>query len=241
MAAQMATWQQFTLRSVQAAMFTGGSSEFTTSRVLSTILREFAERFTGEIQALPLPPSYPRELPRVMLQSNDGSWQMSASLCSLSCTWLQKDPAVSVQRDNRISECAKVLEQYVSENKVLVGRLGLVLQNAYPTEAPALTLIRRFCTEQSQIEPFNRSENFEIHNHKVYTPAGVDYPVNSWVRCQSGVLEPEKASAILVLQDLNTVAEDLAQDRFDAEKVHTFFSVATAESGSILKKYFPGE
>ena len=86
---------------------------------------------------------------------------------------------------------------------------------------------------------FNRSEAFEIHNHKVYTPEqGISYPINSWVRCKSGSMTPENRPVIVVEQDLNTLAEDL-RTRFTADEMRAFFETASREANGILGKYFP--
>jgi hypothetical protein len=238
----MVNWQHFTLTSVQATMFTPESEGFASNQVLATILRQFGERFSGDIQAIPIPPSSPPQIPRVVLQSSDGSWQMISGAGWLNCVWGRRGDAVPLELNQAVRECADVLEYYVNETRVRIGRLGLVLQRACASENPAQTLIRRFCSEETQREPFNRSVTFEIHNHKEYTPVreGVDYSINSWVRCQTGVIEPEKTPAIVVTQDLNTKAEDLERGQFDAGKIRSFFSLASAEADAILKKYFPG-
>jgi len=101
-------------------------------------------------------------------------------------------------------------------------------------------LIQRFCNEASQRDPFNRSEAFEIHNHKVYTPGGgVDFRINSWVRCRSAVLSLINQPGIAVEQDLNTLAEEAAQRRFAPVELRNFFAVVAHEADSILRKYFP--
>lgn len=235
----MLTWQEFTLRSVQTAMFTPEHSAFAGGRVVATILREFGDRFTGEMLALPLPPSAPPEVPRVVLKSSDESLEANAGPARFNCTWSRIDRDASVTLRQALDQCVEVLEYYARESNVRVGRLGLVLQRACPNDNPAQTLIQRFCTEESQREPFNRSVTFEIHNHKDYTPEGVDYQINSWVRCQCGLAKPEKTPAILVTQDLNTMAADLEQRQFDADRIGVFFSMVCDEAEAIIKKYFP--
>ena len=237
----MVNWQQFTLSSVQTAMFTPDHSAFAGSRVVAMIMRKFGERFSGDMQALPLPPGVPPEIPRVVLKSSDGSQEVNAGPARFNCVWNQISPDASLTLRQALDQCVEVLKYYVRESRVRVGRLALVLQRACPNKDPAHTLIQRFCTEESQREPFNRSATFEIHNHKGYTPVyeGVDYQINSWVRCQCRPVEPEKSSAIVVIQDLNTMAADLEQRQFDADKIGAFFSMVCDEAEAIIKKYFP--
>jgi len=235
----MVTWQEFTLRSVYTAMFTPDHSAFAGSRVVATIMRQFGDRFSGDMQVLPIPPGFPPEFPAVVLKSGDGSQEVSAGPGRFNCVWKETGPGVSVTLREALDQCVPVLEHYVRERNVRVERLGLVLQRACPNDNPALTLIQRFCTEESQREPFNRSATFEIHNHKEYAPEGVNYRINSWVRCQCGPGGPENASVILVTQDLNTMATELRERQFDADKIGVFFSMVCDEAEAIIKKYFP--
>ncbi len=237
----MVKWQQFTLTSVQTAMFTPDHSAFAGSRVVATILRQFGERFNGDMQVLPLPPGVPPEISRVVLKSSDGSQEVNAGPARFNYVWNRIDPDASLTLRQALDQCVEVLASYVRETKVRVGRLALVLQRACQDEDPAQTLIRRFCTEESQREPFNRSATFEIHNHKDYMPVhdGVDYRINSWVRCQCGHVEPKKTPAVVVIQDLNTMTADLEQRQFDADKIGVFFSMVCDEAEAIIRKYFP--
>lgn len=236
----MMNWQQFTLSSVQAVMFTSDHSAFVASRVVATIVRRFGEQFDGEMQVLPFPPDVPPEIPRVVLQSSDGSRQVNASPARFNCLWKQSGNA-PLRLDETVPQCVEVMEHYVRETRVSIGRLGLVVQRTCPDENPAEALIQRFCNEESRREPFNRSANFEIHNHKEYRPLreGIDYSINSWVRCQCGHVEPERTRSIVVIQDLNTMADDLEKCQFDVDKILGFFSMASEEAETIFRKYFP--
>lgn len=237
----MVNWRQFAIASVQTAMFTPDHSAFIGSQVVATIMRQFGERFSGDMQVLPAPPTVPLEFPRVVLKSSDGSQEVNAAPARFNYVWNRVGLDTSVTLRETLDQCVEVLEQYVRERGVRVGRLGLVVQRACPNETPAQTLIQRFCTEESQREPFNRSATFEIHNHKEYAPTyqGVDYRINSWVRCQCGFVESESTPVIVVIQDLNTMAAELDQRQFDADGIGVFFSMVCDEAEAIIKKYFP--
>ncbi len=238
---EMVNWRQFTLDSVQAAMFTPDHSTFVGGRVVATILRQFGEQFNGEMQVLPSAANLPSEIPRVVLQNRDKSKSIQAGPGRFKFIWNRTVSDDQVTLDKVLPQCIEVLEYYVRETRTHVGRLGLVVQRSCPDESPAQTLIRRFCTPESQLEPFNRSATFEIHNHKEYSPSyeGIEYKINSWVRCQCGIIESDNRSAIVVIQDLNTLAADVEQHRFDVEKIRCFFSMASIEAETIIKKYFP--
>ena len=241
----MVNWDQFTLSSVLASVFTPENPAFAGGRVVATLLRGFGKRFDGEMGVLPssLVPCPPPGLdfPHVTLNSSDGSWQVTAAPGRFNCLRRSSGTDTPLGVDQVTRDCIEILQNYLREMRIGAGRLGLVVQRVCPNENPAQTLITRFCNAESQIEPFNRPANFEIHNHKRYRPEheGVDYLINSWVRCQSsGTLEPNKPPAIMVTQDLNTLAEEGGQSNFDVEKTTIFFQMASSEAESIIKKYF---
>lgn len=239
----MVTWKEFTIHSVQTVIFTPDHSAFVGSRVVATIMRQFGDRFSGDMQVLPVPQDVPPEFPAVVLKSGDGSQEVKAGRGRFNCVWKATGPEASVTLREALDRCVPVLQHYVRETNVGVGRLGLVVQRVCPNDNPALTLIRRFCNEESQKEPFDRSSTFEIHNHKEYAPVyeGADFRINSWVRCQCRSVESEPPPVILVTQDLNTLAVDSQERQFDADKIGTFFAMAGEEAESIITKYFPGK
>ncbi|NLE40080.1 MAG: hypothetical protein GX621_18850 [Pirellulaceae bacterium] len=234
----MVNWQDFSLSSVQTTMFTPDHSAFAGSRVVATILRQYGERFSGDMQVLP--PDFPPQITRVVLASQDGTQKVNAGPARFDYLWEVGANGSATLRE-AIDQCVEVLQYYVRETKVGVGRLALVAKRVCPNEDPPQTLIRRFCNESSWREPFNRSATFEIHNHKEYSPVveGVSYRINSWVRCQCGVAEPEKRPTIVVTQDLNTTVDELGRRRFSADEVAAFYAMASNEAEEILKKYFP--
>jgi len=242
MSVEMATSQDFMLNVVQGSIFTPEHSGFSSGKAVGTVLASFRDRFDGEMQVLPLPSEVPPEIPRVILQSGDGQWRLSMAPARIDSGWQAKPPAVALSLESAAGECTEVLERYVRESHVRVGRVGLVVHRTYSVDNPAQTLIQRFCNESSQREPFNRSESFEVHNHKVYLPRrkDIDYKINSWVRCKSDRMIADDSPAILVEQDLNTLPNETDSRRFEPEQIRAFFEMAALEADEILRKYFPG-
>lgn len=238
----MANWQEFTLELVQTAIFTPEHAAFTSGKAVATILGRFQDRFDGELQVLPLPAEVPPEIHRVVLQSSDSRRRLSVAPVRIDSVWRNPVAASPASLREVASECAEVQEHYVEAMRVRVGRVALVVHRGCPVENPAQALIRRFCNEASQREPFNHSESFEIHNHKVYAPQrkGIDYSINSWVRCKTAKLVADNRPVILVEQDLNTLATEMESRRFDPAQMRAFFQMATVEADEILRKYFPG-
>jgi len=238
----MATQREFTIAALQLAIFTVDHSAFKNARAVSIVLQKYAERFAGEMQALKLPADLPGEVPHVILQSGDGTWRMQMAPARVDAIWTHPAPATAVRLEEVTGSCAEMLEHYVRESLAKVGRAALVVRRVCAAPNPAQALIERFCKPATQQEPFNRSSNFEIHNHKVYSPQreGVNYRINSWVRCKSAELEADNRPVILVIQDLNTLVAEVESQRFTPEQLKKFFQMARLEAEAIFAKYFPG-
>lgn len=229
----------FRLLSVQAALFFLDAKSFSQSLFLANMLGKFVKRYDGAVQALPFRDEAPPEIPRIVLQSEDGQWKLQAALNRVDSFWNAND--LSQETTGIIGQCAEVVKYFAEVTPNLqITRLALVLNRITQTERPAQELIDRFCNEDSKIKPFNRSENFEIHNHKRYRLKQTDYIINSWVRCRGGqVIQPQAARAVTIEQDINTI-EDV-ESIFDLEKATRFYQECQNEMNEILLIYFPEE
>ena len=239
---EMVTSQNFLLNVAQGSIFTPEHSGFASGKAVGTVLAIFRDRFDGDMQVLPIPSEVPPEIPRVILQSGDSQWRLTMAPARIDSGWHAKPAGAGLSLEAVAKECAEVLERYVRESHVRVGRVGLVVNRICSADKPAETLIQRFCNESSQREPFDRSESFEVHNHKVYLPLRTDinYKINSWVRCKSARLVADDRPAILIEQDLNTLPNESDLRRFAPEQIRDFFQMAALEADEILRKYFPG-
>jgi hypothetical protein len=231
--------EQFRLSTVQAVAYLANPEDFSKSNVLSAILSSYAARYNGDVQVLPLPEDIPSEVPRIILQSDPPRWELRASPARIDSMWgllaLDEEPG------DVVADCAEVLERYVREANVRIGRLALVLSRFTMVDDPATQLIEHFCNDRAIAGPLRRSETFELHNHKRYKPETMNEQVNSWVRCKSGRLVSDGSPIINVEQDLNTLEEERETNVFPADQISEFFANASAEADSILLVYFPSE
>jgi len=237
--------EQFQPIAVRLVAFTPNHSDFKPSEILAAILGRFADRFTGEIQSLPLPDNVPPDFPRIQLSSQDGAWAFAASPSRLTSTWSLKgdgDKSVSV---DQIVQCSRdVIQEHVGQNTVQVGRLALVLTRSCPCASPAQVLIERFCNDDvrasdSPNAPLRHSRNFELHNHKRYEIPLNGVTINSWVRCKTGALQGTETPVVTVEHDINTLAEEIEDRHFDTNMIERFFEIVRREADEILVKYFP--
>lgn len=227
---------QFQLFSVQAAIWLPNPSAFSQGRFLGTILSEYADRYDGDPQTFPLPNDVPAELPRIVLQSNDGRWKLQAGPSRIDSFWFRKSDENG--NDSALKDCIAALATYLRAMKVSVPRIGIVLGQIATVENPPQTLIEHFCIPEVRERIFRGSGAFEIHNHKRYyfEPAKTD--INSWVRCRTAVNTATDEPVVSVDQDIN-IPEGQDQVTFNAERLTQFSRHITSEARSILDQYFP--
>ena len=233
------TSQNFVVIGVEAIAFLSDRT-LSAPRLMATVLKTYADRFNGELQALPLPREIPAEVPRIILQSEDQQYRFEGAPARLKSSWQTTGEGKSELADI-VPACVEVLAYCIRELNPCVGRLALVLSRVCSIAEPAQRLVEQFCNAAAMQQPLNRSFNFELHNHKQYTPThpALNLPINSWVRCKSAALTKDNSPAILVEQDLNTLAEEADRHNFDAPKVEAYFEMAALEANSILGRYFP--
>ena len=237
--------RDFLIRGVQVVAFTA-SGGFETSRVLTTVLIKYGAIFSGRVEVLPLPEEVPPEIPRVELGSKDNSWALSAAPARTSVAWMEweKIGIHSEQLADKVKDCSEILGCcFPEDSPVRVNRLGILITNVFKTETAPQLLIEQFCVPRchdsgSLQSPLRRSQKFQLHNFKTYKSTLDTMPINSWVRCKSGSLGPEGPPAIVVEQDLNTMADE-SERRFKADEIQSYFERSVPEAQQILRLYFP--
>ena len=180
----------------------------------------------------------PPEIPRVILQSADGKKRFNAAPSRIDFVIARSSQPTIDSLAECAHECAEVLAFFSEKGPSEGNRLAIILNRFVESESPAQILISRFCNVESQEGPFNRSSTFEIHNHKDYRPEGLDYNVNSWVRCSCGTNEQSGKPALVVMQDINTIPND--PRAFDSQRIQAFFPTAAVAADEIFNRYFPG-
>ncbi|MGA7952468.1 MAG: hypothetical protein WCA07_03000 [Gloeobacterales cyanobacterium] len=230
---------------LQATIFTPdiSVSTFSASKALAIILGKYAQQYDGAPQALALPEGIPPEIPRIVLQSQDGTFKLEIAPQRINSFWIRTQENQG-EPENMIDSCIEVLKHYVRETDMNVGRLALIVTRALKTEYPAKSLIEKFCKQELQTSIFGRSENFEIHNHKRYGFKGTSIEnlfINSWLRCKTGemIADGKPVPAIILEQDLNTPLEEIEQRNFTTDEIQNYFEQTADEAKSVLELYFP--
>jgi hypothetical protein len=228
----------FHLISVQAAIFTPDFNEFTQPHFLTSVLAKYADRYDGNIQTLPVLSNVDPNIPRIILEDTKGVWKLQAGPSRVDSFWSREIGNTTEDRV-ALTHCYDVLLDYVIGTTIRVGRMALVVTKFMEQENPAQVLVNQFCNDESKDGRFRNSKDFEIHNHKVYQPIGIDYKVNSWVRCKTGAIEHILKDGVVIQQDINTLAEEIQGRIFTEDDIRLFFEGMALEAETILRLYFP--
>ena len=231
---------EFKVASIQATIFTPGLS-FIQSKILGSVLAKWGELFDASPISMPVPNEAPSEIPRIILQSSDKTLKLELASARANLFWFRQSEEDIKDVQGFLAFSTALLCEYVGIVGGRVGRLAAVLIRFFEEENPGLFLAQHFCKESLQEAPFDRPESFELHARKRYLLAE-KFNINSWVRCKSGfVTKPTRKSAVLIEQDINTLAEETDIKEFDSDQISDFYSLVPDEFDAILSLYFPQE
>lgn len=232
----------FSTATALASVFTP-DGDVTGARLLRTLPDRWFEFFSAEPMVLPTVAGLPSEVARLILSTPDGAWRCEFAPARTNLHWRLSgnnhgDPPAL---DQFYGIAADFLSEYASLTTMRVARIAAVANRFAPVENPGLRLARHFCQERWWDAPLNRPENFELHAHKTYEfPTGEH--VNSWVRSRTGRVTHADGNAhpaVLVEQDLNTIATDVATRSYEVEHLAAFYGQCGQEMNQILRLYYP--
>lgn len=239
----MLTAKDFTVVLYQATIFTP-DEELSSGRVMRDFFPSCVERFDGEPVVLPIQEtSFPREIPKVIMQSKSAMWRCEFASARVSYFWRKpKEGNDGITLKDFYTDAAQFMQSYMGRVNPRVGRLGAVIHRMAHHSYPARFLCQHFCDKRWLVEPLNRPQNFELHAHKRFSMGG-QINVNSWVRNKTGTVSANDQNQPVVLldQDINTLPEDAAHKNYTTDEIGRFFDLVTPEFDLILKLYYPEE
>lgn len=218
---------------------------FNQGAVLARLLETSRGLFNGHIQALPLPPEAPAEIPRISLRNAEGNHFLHSSpdRITLERVHEREAPIRIIEDDLRlVSDLFTVVRQIMAAR---ISRIAYIRESMFERNAPAMSLVNYFCRpelasrETKPPGPLSRCENFEIHAHKKYQiEDGV--LINSWMRCKTAVSARDARTVVLsVEQDLNTLAEEAANRNFQPADAVRILRSLQGEAVNVGRLYFP--
>lgn len=243
----MLTADNFEIAQIQTSVFTPGL-QIETAKVLAFLTTKWSSVFTGEPLILPPGPmtsvhGVTIDTPRIVLNSEDSAFRLHAS--STRCDYIRARQTLQeeISLEDHLRRATAILVDYLEVTRGVAGRLACVVIRVARDDAPGLALARHFCRDRWLRGPLNRPSDFELHAHKSYTMRP-GFTVNSWVRCKTGIvgepgIESTQQNAIVVEQDLNTLAEETQTREFSPSDLSLFCSSVPHEMLQVLNLYFP--
>lgn len=213
------------------------SAQISGQHIYRRLSERWYEKFDGDPILLPSRDNMPIEIPLVILQSRSGEWKCSVTRERVDIVHDPKLPA-SVDMASFFTEASDYLTEFRSLFHLRVGRLAAICNRFLVREEPGIALANHFCRDERLKGPLNRPGDFELHAHKQYTMGG-EHEVNSWVRSKTGLKTESQERVIVVIQDINTLADQAQVKEYGDEEIVRFFDAGSSELDSILSIYFP--
>jgi len=215
---------------------------FNKNSILGLMIHKYSDIFNGDTISLPVHDDAPGEIPRIILSSKDAKIKCQISKNRLDIFHNRGDDFfIDYEMDNFLKFCIEIIELYLEHTKAIIGRLAIVINKYVEHPDPQRTLAKYFCRDKWLRKAFADLSEFEIHALKKYK---LDkFLVNSWVRFKTGRLKikENEIKIIHIIQDINTLAEELKIRKYRMEDVKRFLLVTSSEHSSILNAYFPEE
>ncbi len=229
---------RFNVASIQCSIFTPGFS-FRPTALLTYLLQHWGNKFDGKPLSIPLPDNAPPEIPSIVLTNKDSSLKMDVSRSRTNVSWNRTSSEVNPDVLSVIDEMNDILRNIIKDQGASAGRLAFILNRFAPVEDVAKMLAAHFCKEEWLTTALKQPENFELHVHERHVLGTGQLNVNNWFRVRTGHLVVDSKSAVLVQQDINTMAEELGSQHFKLEQIQTFFHEAIKLDDQVLALYFP--
>lgn len=232
----MVNIDNFKIGSLQVSIFTP-EVLFSKTKILERMMSCFGDHLDGDTVSIPIPGDAPKEIPRITLCSGDGKLKLDIAESRVNIFRYLNDNEAGVDTNEFFDFSLRIIREYKNFTRSIIGRLALVTERFISNQKPASTLADYFCGRKSAKELFGQSLNFEIHSHKKYRLK--EFNINSWVRFKTGTLKKNSKPIILVMQDINTLAEELEETDFGIEQAEIFLRAAYKKQEQVLCKYFP--
>lgn|GEM_PF-3333907 len=225
----------FALAACQASVYTP-DGELAVARLFRDLLPSWSSHFDTEPQVVPHPTS---RHPRVLLRSGTGMWRCEIAADRTDFYWIRPEPrAPAPAVEDFFTIAGGMLAQYAAHARSRVGRMAAVVSRVATHAAPARFLVQHYARPQLAAG-LEGTESFELNTGKRYALGG-RFLVNALMRCRTPSDNgPGTPGAVLLDQDLNTLADRAPAEQFDADDLATFFPLAARDHAFALATMFP--
>lgn len=215
---------------------------FKKSKILQHIMEDYSDKFDGDIISLPLPDDAPADIPRLILSDSYKKFRFEVAKSRANFHIFSKE-AFEIESNFKsyLDLYFDLIKKYKECTNATIGRIGIVIKKFIEKDNPTNYLFKYFCNEKLvNKEIFNYLNDFELNFRKRYSLK--NFKINSWVKCKNGKLNignKQNLDSILVIQDINTLLEELESKNYSIQDLKKFIEITLDEQSSILKSIFP--
>ena len=225
----------FRLASCLAAAVTP-DSESTVAGLMTDLVPRWSRLFDAEPRLVPSP-----EGRRIQLVSKSGVRRCEITAGRIDLLWIAAAPdTVMPSLESFYLESAAMLDEYAAARGARLGRLAAVVNRFCFHEQPSAILAHHFLRDRwhERSAAFDDLESFDVGAHRRLVLEGV--AVNCWIRSRAGVTPTgARNDVLLVEQDVNTLAEEIATRQFTPKQVTDLLRGAAHEIDRTLERCYP--
>ncbi|MEE4355775.1 MAG: hypothetical protein V2I97_04850 [Desulfococcaceae bacterium] len=231
---------KFKIAKFMATVFTPEFHIGNTLSLANIIQNISGDKFNGEFISVPIPQEAPPEIPRIIMNSQDGTWKLEVSLLRTNLLFLKPiNLSVDIPEIEEFGKFAcNFFGSYKRSGNTKIQKIGLVSERflEFVNDPPSQFIAEKFCNEHYSKKIFDNTISFEIHSLKKYNFE--DFNINSWIRFRSAKLATQtKTPVLLVENDINTYGEEDKEIDFDVDNIMRFFTVIPVHINNILKLF----
>jgi len=211
--------------------------------ILQKMMESFSDKFDGDIVSFPIPDDAPKEIPRLSLLDSKKKYKFETAISRTDFHIFSKTPfEIESNITTYLNFYFELIQKYIECTKAKIGRMAIVVTRYIEKENPTNFLVQYFCDKTLvKNKHFNNLNNFELHFRKVIFLK--DFKINNWFRCKNTQVNLEikkNIDSILIIQDMNTLSEELESNKFSIQNLKEFIKLSLDEQSNILKNVFQG-
>ncbi len=214
---------------------------FKKNNILKTMMESYSNEFDGDIISVPIPDDAPKEIPRIVLSDSAKTYRFEIAESRADFRIFSRvNHEIEFNLDKYLSFYYKLIDKYLKTTSANIGRIGIVLNNIMEKENPANFMVKYFINDRFlKDNNFQNLNEFQLNFSKKISLNGVN--ANHWIKCKNiEAIGKNKKSLdfILVVQDINTPAEELEQKNYSINEIKEFVKQVNDKNTTILEEIF---
>lgn len=231
---------EFRIYELQLTIFTPNIF-FKKNKILKDIMESYSDKFDGDFISLPIPDNAPKEIPRLILSDSDKKYRFEVAESRANFHIFSKETfEIESNLKLHLNFYFQLIDKYIKSTNAIIGRMAIVINKIIEKENPTNFLVKYFLDKKFYKNiHFNNLNDFELNFRKIIPLNKIN--VNCWVRCRNSkaiVRNKKRFDSILVMQDINTLSEELEQKNYSIKNLEEFVKIAFDKHSEILKEIF---